>query len=609
MGLGFCVVLLFIGLCVYATQIIQNAEFDGGAIPSANTVLHLTLKGGLEEHPSDSPFDRFDINTMSIKENLGLDSLLVTLQKASCDARIDGLLIDLQGPSGQWAQKSELRTALQKFKEAGKWIVAYADTYSMEDYYIASLADHVYMGPRGDVELKGLGMEMVFLGRMLKTLGIDVEILKGEGNDYKSAVEPFSREQMSAENREQLEVLVKAFWTQIATTIENSRKLPPGKIDHYVESYLPNSPKSALECGLVDELLYRDQMMEKMIVKTGITGDLRPKIGLAEVSNLAIDGESEPTNEVTDSQDSSSAVNAQDKELKLMSVLSYAKGQKLFPLPNQDDAESGSVAVLLAQGSIVADEFASEDSITPEWMRSRLDKIRKDDKISALVLRLDSPGGDALASETIWKELDRFRQVKPLIVSMGPTVASGGYYMACAANVIVADPMTLTGSIGVFGLIPRMDKFLSQKLDITVDRVHSHPSIGGSGVLSPLSVGKRQDLQDEVDQVYDIFVRRVSTGRNLSTDKVRQIARGRIWSGKDAQKICLVDALGGLSDAIEIAKTMVGRNEKVIYYGSGELEEWLDMFKNEVVHLGKIKWMSQQFSTTTIQARCWVETL
>ena len=175
--------------------------------------------------------------------------------------------------------------------------------------------------------------------------------------------------------------------------------------------------------------------------------------------------------------------------------------------------------------------------------------------------------------------------------------------MACAANVIVADPMTLTGSIGGFGLIPRVDKFLSQKLDITVDRVHSHPSIGGSGVLSPLSVGKRQDLQDEVDQVYDIFIRRVSTGRNMSTDKVRQIARGRIWSGQDAQNAGLVDALGGLSDAIEIAKKMVGGDEKVIYYGSGELEEWLDMFKNEVVHLGKIKWMGKELFGKTIQAR------
>ena len=570
MGLGFCVILLFVGLLGYATEKIQSVEFDGGAIPSANTVLHLTLKGGLEEHPSDSPFDRFDFNTMSIKEDLGLDSLLVTLQKASSDARIDGLLIDLQGPSGQWAQKSELRAALSKFKASGKWIAAYADTYSMEDYYIASLANQVYMGPRGDVELKGLGMEMVFFGRMLKTLGIEVEILRGEGNDYKSAVEPFSREQMSAENRDQLEVLVKAFWTQIATTIENSRKLPSGKMDYYVENFLPNSPKSALECGLVDELLYRDQMMAKLRLKTG--------------QEEAESNSSEP-------------------EGHLMSLLSYAKGQKLFPLPNQDEAESGSVAVLLAQGTIVSDEFASKDNITPEWIRTRLDKLRKDDKISALVLRLDSPGGDALASETIWKELDRFRQSKPLIVSMGPTVASGGYYMACAANVIVADPMTLTGSIGVFGLIPRVDKFLSQKLDITLDRVHSHPSIGGSGVLSPLSVGKRQDLQDEVDQVYDIFIRRVSTGRNMSTDKVHKIARGRIWSGQDAQNAGLVDTLGGLSDAIEIAKKMVGGDEKVIYYGSGELEKWMDVFKNDMANLGKIKWMGKELFGKTIQAR------
>ena len=373
---------------------------------------------------------------------------------------------------------------------------------------------------------------------------------------------------MSAENREQLEALVKTLWSNIAASIESSRHLSAGKIDQCVESFLPNSPKSALELGLVDELVYRDEMMKKLGELTGQKAEDEPK---------------------------------------LMSLISYAKGQKLFPLPDLHDAEPGSIAVLLAQGTIVSDEFASKDNITPLWIRTRLDKIREDDNISALVLRIESPGGDALASETIWKELDRFKKVKPLIVSMGSVVASGGYYMACAANVIVAEPMTLTGSIGVFGIIPRVDKFLSQKLDITVDRVHSHPNIGGSGVLSPLSEGKLRDLQEEVNQVYDIFIHRVSTGRQMNSDKVRAVARGRIWSGQDAQKVGLVDVLGGLSQAIDLAKEMVGSDEKVIYYGNEDMEKWMDILKNDLVHVGSIRWMGREFLSKTIQARSMVD--
>jgi protease IV len=570
MILGFCFFFGCIALFGLIAHKAQDLQFDGGEVPSANTILHLTLKGGLEEHPSDDPMDRFDFSSFTIKEELGLDALLVTLGKASQDARIDGLLIDLQGPTGQWAQKSELREALQKFKDSGKWLTAYADTYSMDDYYIASLANAVYMGPRGDVELKGIGMEFMFFGRLLKNLGIEVEILRGQDNDFKSAVEPFSREQMSAENREQLEALIKNFWTCIARAIETSRNLEVGKIDHYVESYLPNSPKSSMDLGLVDELLYRDEMMQKLRVKTG---------------------------------------QCENEDPKLMSLLNYAKGQKIFPLPNQDEAESGSIAVLLAQGTIVSDEYASYDNITPSWIRTRLDELRDNDDISALVLRLDSPGGDALASETIWKELDRFKKVKPLIVSMGPTVASGGYYMACAANLIVADPMTLTGSIGVFGMVPKIDNFLSQKLDITVDRVHSHPSLGGSGVLSPLSDGKRRDLQDEVDQIYDTFIRRVSMGRNMSTAKVRHIARGRIWSGEDAKNVGLVDELGGLSQAIELAKEMIDRDADVIYYGSGQMEQWMTLLNGDILHLGEIHNMQKDMFTKSIHARCWSNTL
>ena len=534
---GFLMVIMAVGAFGFVYQKAEEVQSGGPVLKGS--VLHMRLSSGLEEHPSDDPFDRFDVNTFKMTESLGLDAHLRVLQRAQDDERVQGLLIELKGTPGSWSQSQELRRAIEHFKKSGKWVMAFSETYGLKEYHLASVANDCSMSPKGDIELRGLGLEMVFMGKMLKALGIEVQVFRGPNNDYKSAVEPFMLEQMSEENREQLKAYVDGVWKNIRSQIEESRGFKPEQLDTWVKNYAPATSEDALSMKLVDAVEYRDQWLERVMEKAG-------------AKKL--------------------------EDLKLVTPLSYGKSNHLHPLLGVDDPTEPSIAVLLAEGAIVANERDDGHSITPAWMSSWLTSLKENENVAAVVLRINSPGGEALAAEQIWRELELFRKEKPLIVSMGSVVASGGYYMACAGDHIFAEKTTLTGSIGVFGLLPRVDGFLEQYLNLTVDRVHTHEEVAGSGFLSPLSKGREMDMKRDVKDVYDTFLARVAKGRSMSIDQVDEVARGRVWLGEDALKNGLVDEWGGLSEAIEFArkKAKLPAFSPICYsHGGHELKKWL----------------------------------
>lgn len=546
MALGLFLVLGFSALGGLLGFVFERIEHEmGGAEVLPQTVLELKLKDGLVEHPSDDPLERLNIDRLEMSESLGLDALLEVLDRAGRDDQVAGICVEVLGSTGSFSQSSELRSALDQWKSKGKWVAAYSETYGFKEYHLASVADEVVMSPLGDVELKGLGLEMMFMGNMMKALGVDVQIFRGENNLYKSAVEPFTRRNLSEENREQLEAYVHSVWSSLKTDIETSRALKAGDLDRFVNDALPRSSQQSVDLKLVDRLRYRHQWRAEVAARIG---------------------EDDP------------------KDVAWMSCLQYAKAKKIHPLQAPSSLKEPGIAVMLAEGVILADERDDGRSITPSWVGSWLDHLLENEDVAALVLRIDSPGGEALASESIWRDLKRFSEQKPLVVSMGSVVASGGYYMACAANVIVAEPTGLTGSIGVYGMLPQVEGFLNQNLKIEVDHVYTHPRVGGSGFYRPLSQVAKDDLLRGVDQVYRTFKQRVSQGRDMSLDEVELVARGRIWSGADAQRVGLVDRLGGLDLAIELAREQAKLPAwaPVVYTRGGhEWMRWMESLRGD----------------------------
>ena len=483
------------------------------------SILKIDFSEVLTDAPSSDPLAGIDLMTLQTTRQLSLFKALRAIEAAGADDRIKGIYLRMNGEGGVTgsALLEELREALLEFKQSGKFIIAYNETYSQGQYYLASVADKIYLQPEGGMDWSGLSSNVMFYKGLLDKLDLRAEVFRPTACKYKSAVEPFILDKMSSANREQMQALVNSMWGTISGAVCESRGIDSVKMRRITDNLQVTLPEEALEYGFVDSLVYEDQM-EDVFAELGVSddydfitlGDYASQVG-ADLKNISAD----------------------------------------------------QVAIVYADGQIVDGEGYGKE-IYGNTLAAKIAGVREDEKVKAVVLRVNSPGGSALASDVIWREVELLRAEKPVVVSMGSYAASGGYYISCPADVIVADRLTLTGSIGVFGMILDTREALKNKLGITIDGVKSNAS---SSFLAtePLTPIQRSMIMRGVDKVYTTFTNDVAEGRNLPIEKVLDIAGGRVWSGADALGIGLIDTYGGLKTAIALAvdKADLGDNYRV----------------------------------------------
>lgn len=507
--LGFILsMFLFFGILIFIVSgMIATMKSDTEVTVSSNSVIEINLDHPVKERTGNNPLEGFDFSDFSTGKELGLDDILTNIRKAKRDERIRGIFLNLSSIDAGIASVEEIRNALVDFKTSRKFIYAYGEDLSQSAYYMASVADRIYLNPQGSIDFKGLHAEMMFFKGALEKLEIEPEVIRH--GKFKSAIEPFILDKMSPENREQINTLVYSIWNQVLTDIAVARKLSVSQLQDIADRYQSSQAEGALTSGLVDKLAYYDE----------VVSDIRKITGKDEK-------ESKP-------------------------FVTLRKYDKAYVKPERDYT-SRKIAVIYASGDIVSGS-GREDEVGSERVSAALRKARLDTSVKAIVLRVNSPGGSALASDVIWRETVLAKKAKPLIVSMGDYAASGGYYISCAADTIVAQPNTITGSIGVFGLMFNAQKLFNNKLGITFDTVKTgHFSDLGSA-SRPLREDERALIQDQVEHVYDTFLSHVSDGRKIDKAMVDSMGQGRVWSGTDAKDLGLVDVLGGLQTAIDIA--------------------------------------------------------
>ncbi|MBA2612611.1 MAG: signal peptide peptidase SppA [Bacteroidetes bacterium] len=471
-----------------------------------NTILKLELDGPIIDREKENPFKELgELASFADKGGIGLNVMLDKINKAKTDDKIKGIYLYSKHLEAGFANIEELRNALEDFKKSGKFIYSYAEFYGQKEYYLVSVADKIYLNPQGDLDWKGLSMSLMFFKNAFEKLGVEVQVFRH--GKFKSAVEPFLLDKMSASNRIQSETFLNSIWNTMLAQIAKDRKISVEELNKMANTLQIRFPEDAVG-KLVDAAIYEDEVIAELKKKVGVA--VKDKLNLLEFEKY------EP----------------KDKKV-------VAK-----------DAQK--IAIIYASGSISSGD-GGDDEIGSDALARTIKEARLNDKIKAIVLRVNSPGGSALASDVIWREVVLAKKEKPVIVSMGNLAASGGYYISCAADHIFAQPNTITGSIGVFGLIPNIQKALDQKLGITVDTVNTnlHSDVGGA--LRSVSASEYDYIQGGVERVYDIFTKRVAEGRKMSQADVDSIGQGRVWTGSDALKINLVDELGGLNDAIAYA--------------------------------------------------------
>jgi protease-4 len=465
-----------------------------------NSVLMLKLDEPVSDRKPSIPF-------FSAKA-IGLNEVLSNIQKAKEDEKIKGIYLEpLFIPAGL-ATVEEIRNAILDFKESGKFVICHSDFYTQPSYYLATAADKIYMNPEGYFPLIGLRAQLMFFKGSLDKLGIKAEIIRH--GKFKSAVEPLMNDKMSDENREQLKTIIGSIWNYTVSEISVQRGITEEKINSLADNLSVWDAESAVKYNLVDSLIYKDNVLDKLRELTGI------------------------------------------KESKKINFVSLAKYNKVPGSRKHKGLAKNKVAVIYASGNIeLGDE--GEGQISSERISKAIREARLDSTIKAIVFRVNSGGGDAMASEVIWRELSLAREIKPVIASFGDVAASGGYYIAVSADTIVANPATITGSIGVFGVMLNLKDFLDNKLGITMDVAKTNRYSDLMSGYRSLTAREKEVFQKFVDGIYDTFVTHVSEGRNLTYNDVDRIGEGRVWSGINAKEIGLVDIYGGLSDAVDIA--------------------------------------------------------
>ncbi|MDY5328393.1 MAG: signal peptide peptidase SppA [Bacteroidaceae bacterium] len=518
---GLVLVSIIMGILTFVSMAGMIASEGMSSPIEKKSVLRITLKGSITERAGEeNPLSKLGGETT---QQIALDQALQALEKAAKNDKIEGIYMEGGILSAYPAEVQELRQALLKFKKSGKWIIAYADTYSRSAYYLCSVADKVYLNPIGMLDWSGLSSNPMFFTGLMKKLGIKMQVFKV--GTYKSAVEPYIAEQMSDANREQVSSYQQSIWNNMLKDVAKSRKTTAEALNSLADSLtILSGPEASVKGGLVDKLCYQDEV--KKILKNKAKMD-------------------------------------EDESLRFVSISDVALSEEL------NDKVDDEIAVYYAYGEIKEDitgGFAQESAITSKQMTKDLQELREDDDVKAVVLRVNSPGGSAYASEQIWREVQLLSKEKPVIVSMGALAASGGYYISCGANKIFAEPTTLTGSIGIFGMIPDATELLTDKLGLSFDvvKTNAHSDFGAMG--RPLNESECRLMQAYINQGYELFTGRVAQGRKMSQDSVKAVAEGRVWTGEQAMKIGLVDKLGNLNDAIaaaakaaKIEKYSVGR--------------------------------------------------
>ena len=503
------VINFFIKVGVVSSMISSFSKSDSetAATLKPNSVLHMKLDYSIPDRSTDDPFGSFDFATMETKESTGLNDILRNIENAKTDNNIKGIYLELSSIPTPTATLQELRSKLIEFKESGKFVVAYGESFSQSAYYVASAADKIFLNPEGALDLRGMASQIMFYKHLLEKLDVEMQIVRGPNNKFKSAVEPYFLDKMSEANREQMDKLLGTVWGEILTAISQSRNISVEQLNQIADNLdvLFNAQK-ALEYGMVDNLYYKDQVLDEL---KGLTG-------------------------------SNKSINAIGNE-------KYAKTYK------NKATSKNEVAVIYASGSIQDGKGDETKNIYSENLSKTIRKAREDENVKAVVLRVNSPGGSAVASAIIGRELDLTKAVKPVIVSMGNYAASGGYWISAKADYIFADPTTLTGSIGVFGTFPNAQGLLNDKIGLTFDVAKTNENADFPSYTQPLTEFQYSKLQEMVVKTYDDFTKRVAEGRGLSQTYVDSIGQGRVWAGADAIGIGLVDQLGDMEDAIAYA--------------------------------------------------------
>lgn len=536
--------------------------------PKANTVYKITLEGTLNDQTEENPFATF----MGEEEKvLSLKDLLYSIEQAKKQKEIKGIYLEAKNFAAGSASLEALRRALIDFKESEKFLVAYADNYTQGCYYLCSVADKVFMNPQGILDIHGMALQTMFYTGLLDKLGIKMEIFKV--GTYKGAVEPFMLEKLSDANRQQINSYISSIWENVTKGIAQSRNIGEERINLYAnEGLMFGLPQKSVDLGLVDELKYKSEAEE--YVKE-LSGQIGPKL----------------------------------------KVTGY---DKIKTIPNLQKEKKDKIAVLYAEGEITQGEnpspFETTSTIT-EAIATELIKLKNDESVKAVVLRVNSPGGSAYTSEQIWKQVVELKKVKPVVVSMGDVAASGGYYISCAASKIIAEPNTLTGSIGIFGIFPNMTGLLD-KIDLTSEVVKTNTYADFGDFTRPMTDGEKVLLQAYVERGYDTFITRCADGRNMTKEEINEIGQGRVWTGQQALEKKLVDKMGGIQTAIEEAAQLAEITDYSITTVSGSkdfftsfMEKKLDEIKMSIVKsvlgadFNNFATMQKIRSTSGIQAR------
>ena len=505
-------IFVFFGLCfmlLFFIGLLFGGSKEEGLTVKENSVLKLNLSEDLPDYAGNFDYGEFNEFFKGQKKYNGLFNIIDAIHHASTDDNIKGITIVNNNVKGGMAQHKALRDALVEFKKSGKFIMSYGDMITQKDYYLNSVSDSIYLNPAGGLSFKGLASEILYFKDFQEKYGIKMEVIRH--GKYKSAGEPFITQNMSEANREQITVFLNSMWSEMKKEISVSRNIPVAQLDSIANNLAARNANKALAVNLIDRVAYIDQF----------NSAIKTKLGVEE-----------------------------DDDIESVNIYDYAK----YASKNNRKVKSkidNKIAVIYAQGNIIYGE-GSEKAIGQGIINESLKKAREDDNVKAIVLRVNSPGGSALASELMWREIERTKAVKPVIVSMGNLAASGGYYIACNANKIIAEPSTITGSIGVFGMLPNVHDFMNN-IGINSEHVTTNTNAIEYSLFEPLQDGQRAIIKEGVVDIYELFVKRVSEGRGMTPEAVDNIAQGRVWTGADALKIGLVDELGGLDLALQRA--------------------------------------------------------
>jgi len=530
------ILFVFLGIVIIAGVALSTSKNKSVNIES-NSILRITFNKEVADQGETS----FDPNSLSITKTLSLKEILENIHNAQEDAKIKALFLDVSNFPGGFASLEEIRNALLEFKKSHKPIYAYGENFTEKAYYLNSVADKLYLNPEGLLEFNGLSSEYTFYKGALDKLGIEAQIFRV--GKYKSFVEPYTLDKMSEANRNQITSYLGSIYHGYIEKIAHDRNLNIDSLFNIADNQKVSQASEAKTYHLVNDLKYRDEVLEEL--KT-----------LSHVKTI--------------------------NDIHFISLLDYDRGNEA------DDHGSGKrIQVIYASGDINSGEGTNK-SIGSDQMSRLIRLARLDKDIKAVVLRVNSPGGSALASDIIWREVSLTQKVKPVIVSMGDVAASGGYYISCAAGKIFAQPNTITGSIGIFGIIPNTQKFFNEKLGITFDRVNTGKYSDIITVTRPLREDEKAIIQNQVNHGYQSFLERVSRGRNKTIAQIDSIAQGRVWTGEQALKIGLVDKLGGLEDAIDEAALEAHLKTYSLSYEPQEkglfqnlLSDGLDKLKND----------------------------